>query len=109
MSSIIRLRKGVIGVILLPSHRHMPAPRAYPTRLATEVAITEHEYQLRRSRSVQCTLCRRRHKVHKARNIMERLPKSLHALVRRVLRQAWELDEADKAEKLIRNLAQRLE
>src|SRR5882762_9574333 len=40
---------------------------------------------------------------------MERLPKSLHASVRRVLRQAWELDHADKAEKLIRNLAQRLE
>src|SRR6266852_47865 len=47
--------------------------------------------------------------VHKARNIMERLPKTLHASVRRVLRQAWELDNADKAEKLIRNLAQRLE
>src|SRR4030088_1938003 len=47
--------------------------------------------------------------VHKARNIMERLPKSLHASIRRVLRQAWELDHADKAEKLIRNLAQRLE
>ena len=29
--------------------------------------------------------------------------------VRRVLRQAWELDDDDKAEKLIRNLAQRLE
>jgi putative transposase len=47
--------------------------------------------------------------VHKARNILERLPKSLHASVRRVLRQAWELDDADKAEKLIRNLARRLE
>ncbi len=47
--------------------------------------------------------------IHKARNIMERLPKSLHASVRRVLRQAWELDDANKAEKLIRNLAQRLE
>src|SRR5271170_4051780 len=47
--------------------------------------------------------------VHKARNIMERLPKSLHASVRRVLRQAWELDDASKAEKLLRNLAQRLE
>jgi hypothetical protein len=52
---------------------------------------------------------RRRCQVHKARNIMERLPKSLHASVRRVLRQAWELDDADKAEKLSRNLAQRLE
>ncbi len=32
--------------------------------------------------------------VHKARNIMERLPKPMHAAVRRVLRQAWELDDA---------------
>ncbi|MGH6873435.1 MAG: IS256 family transposase [Aestuariivirgaceae bacterium] len=47
--------------------------------------------------------------VHKARNIMERLPKSLHASVRRALRQAWEMDDADKAEKLIRNLARRLQ
>ena len=47
--------------------------------------------------------------VHKARNIVERLPKSLHASVRVALRQAWELDDADKAEKLIRNLARRLE
>src|SRR6201984_2517157 len=31
--------------------------------------------------------------IHKARNIMERLPKPLHAAVRRVLRQAWELDD----------------
>jgi transposase-like protein len=43
--------------------------------------------------------------IHKARNIMERLPKPMHAAVRRVLRQTWELDDADKAEKLIRNLA----
>jgi transposase-like protein len=47
--------------------------------------------------------------IHKARNIMGRLPPSLHAAVRRVLRQAWELDDAEKAEKLIRNLARRLE
>lgn len=47
--------------------------------------------------------------VHKARNITERLPKSLHATVRRALRQAWDLDDADKAEKLIRNLALQLD
>jgi transposase-like protein len=47
--------------------------------------------------------------VHKARNILERLPKPLHATVRTALRQAWELDDADKAERLIRNLARRLE
>jgi putative transposase len=46
---------------------------------------------------------------HKARNIVERLPKHLHAAVRKVLRQAWELDDAAKAESLIRNLARRLE
>ena len=46
--------------------------------------------------------------VHKARNILERLPKSMHAAVRSVLRQAWELDDAAKAEKLLRNLARRL-
>ena len=47
--------------------------------------------------------------IHKARNIMERLPKPMHATVRRVLRQAWELKDASKAEKLIRNLARRLD
>ena len=47
--------------------------------------------------------------IHKARNIMERLPKGLHAAARRALRQAWEIDDAAKAERLIRNLAQRLE
>src|SRR6185369_1275250 len=47
--------------------------------------------------------------IHKARNITERLPKEHHAATRRVLRQAWELDDADKAEKLIRNLARRLD
>jgi transposase-like protein len=46
--------------------------------------------------------------VHKARNILERLPKSMHASVRSALRQAWELDDAAKAEKLLRNLARRL-
>jgi putative transposase len=47
--------------------------------------------------------------IHKARNIVERLPKHLHASVRKALRQAWELDNAEKAERLIRNLARRLE
>src|SRR4051794_9634612 len=38
--------------------------------------------------------------VHKARNITERLPKPLHAAVRKTLRQAWELDDALKAKRL---------
>jgi putative transposase len=47
--------------------------------------------------------------IHKARNVIERLPKPLHASVRKTLRQAWELDDAAKAERLLRNLARRLE
>ncbi len=47
--------------------------------------------------------------IHKARNILERLPKPLHASVRKALRQAWELEDADKAERLLRNLARRLD
>ena len=47
--------------------------------------------------------------IHKARNILERLPKSMHASVRRVLRQAWEMDDAERAGTRIRNLARRLE
>jgi putative transposase len=47
--------------------------------------------------------------VHKARNITDRLPKHLHASVRKALRQAWELGDPEKAERLLRNLARRLE
>ena len=47
--------------------------------------------------------------IHKARNVIERLPKPLHASMRRALRQAWELDDADKAERLLRNLARRID
>jgi transposase-like protein len=44
-----------------------------------------------------------------ARNVIERLPKPLHASIRKALRQAWELEDADKAERLLRNLARRIE
>ena len=47
--------------------------------------------------------------VHKGRNIVERLDVSLHASVKKVLRQAWDQKDADKAERLLRNLARRLE
>src|SRR5215218_7851568 len=47
--------------------------------------------------------------VHKARNIAERLPKEAHATVRKALRQAWEMEDATRAEQLIRNLARTLE
>jgi putative transposase len=65
------------------------------------------------SKAIRATFGRgapiQRCQIHKARNIMDRLPKSMHAKVRRVLRQAWEMDDADKAEQLLRNLARRLE
>ena len=47
--------------------------------------------------------------VHKARNITDRIDPKLHAWVRHALKQAWKLDDADKAERLPRNLARRLE
>jgi len=47
--------------------------------------------------------------VHKGRNITERLPEHLKAGVKKTLRKAWELDDAPKAERLIRDLARRLE
>ena len=47
--------------------------------------------------------------IHKGRNIIERLPPHLHAGVKKALRQAWEQDDAEKAERLLRNLARRLE
>src|SRR5213596_4102486 len=47
--------------------------------------------------------------LHKARNVIERLPKPVRASVRQALRQAWELDDAAKAERLLRNLARRLD
>jgi transposase-like protein len=47
--------------------------------------------------------------VHKARNIAERCPKKHVASVRRALRKAWELDDDVEAERLIRDLARRLE
>jgi putative transposase len=46
---------------------------------------------------------------HRPQECRRGLPKSLHASVRCVLRQAWELDDAAKAERLLRNLAQHLE
>lgn len=65
------------------------------------------------SKAIRATFGRdaaiQRCQIHKARNIMDRLPKSMHAQVRRVLRQAWEMDDAGRAEALLRALARRLE
>jgi transposase-like protein len=47
--------------------------------------------------------------VHKARNILDRLPESMKVSVRQTLRQAWEAPSHDMAAKLLRNLARRLE
>ncbi len=47
--------------------------------------------------------------IHKGRNIIERLPEHLHASVKKALRQAWDQEDADKAERLLKNLARRLE
>ena len=51
----------------------------------------------------------RRQRFHKGRNIIERRPQHLHASVKKALRQAWDQDDANKAERLLRNLVRRLE
>ena len=65
------------------------------------------------SKAVRATFGRhtliQRCQVHKARNIAERCPKKHVASVRRTLRKAWELDDAADAERLIRDLARRME
>jgi len=47
--------------------------------------------------------------VHKARNIVERCPKKHLASVKRTLREAWEKDDATEAERLLKELARRIE
>jgi transposase-like protein len=47
--------------------------------------------------------------VHKARNILDRLPRHLHASTRRVPQQTWDLDDAERAETLLCNLPRSLE
>ena len=81
---------------------------------ATQLLLEGHEIELPELRkAIRRTFGKhtpiQRCQIHKGRNIMERLPKHLHAPVRRTLRQAWEMDDAGKAEQLIRNLARRLE
>ena len=47
--------------------------------------------------------------MHKGRNIIERLDPSLHAGVKKVLRQAWDSPTAEQAERILKNLARRLD
>lgn len=47
--------------------------------------------------------------VHKGRNIIERLDERLKPSLKKALRQAWEQDNAERAERLLKNLARRLE
>jgi transposase-like protein len=65
------------------------------------------------SRAIRDTFGRlaliQRCQVHKGRNIIERLPKELHAGVKKVLRQAWDAKDADQAARMLKNLARRLE
>src|SRR6185437_15261920 len=65
------------------------------------------------SRAIRDTFGRlaliQRCQVHKGRNIIERLDLSLHAGVKKVLRQTWDSPTAEQAERVLRNLARRLD
>ncbi len=60
-------------------------------------------------RTFGSTAAIQRCQIHKGRNIIERLDEHLHASVKKALRQAWDQADAAKAERLLRNLARRLE
>jgi len=47
--------------------------------------------------------------VHKGRNIIDRLDPSLHAGVKKVLRQAWDSPTAEQAERVLENLVRPLD
>jgi putative transposase len=47
--------------------------------------------------------------VHKGRNIIDRLDPSLHAGVKKVLRQPWDSPTAEQAERVLENLARPLD
>ncbi len=85
------------------------APRVDLVRVALRFDADRSEYcqALRRSFGRRGPI--QRCLIYKARNIMERLSPGVHASVRCALRHAWELNDAGKAERLIGNLAQRLE
>ena len=53
---------------------------------------------LPRSGFVQCTLCRRRHKVHKTANVLAKLPKSQQPKAKRALQEIWMAETKAAAE-----------
>ena len=55
-----------------------------------------------------CRLCRRRHKNHKERNILEHLPEIERPLVQRCLRAAWAEPDPVRAKALLEALARSL-
>ena len=65
------------------------------------------------SKAVRSTFGRhtaiQRCQVHKSRNIIDRCPKKHIASVRSTLRKAWEMDDAGEAERLIKDLAKRMQ
>lgn len=48
-------------------------------------------------------------RIHKMRNVLEHLPESMKGTVRQALRQAYQTSDEDKAKKLLKNLATRLD
>ena len=54
-------------------------------------------------------LCRCRYNDHKWRNVIGHLPERLHASVGKALRDAWNLDSADRAARVLERLAGSLE
>lgn len=83
--------------------------RAGSTRRCQDCSSSTARRRCRRRSAAPSVRPLRSSAARSTRRATSHLPKEHHAATRRVLRQAWELDDADKAEKLIRNLARRLD
>ena len=94
--------EAVTASIRSTEQQHSPAGRSHAVSKCHQPPTDSSEEAGKHTPIQRC-------QVHKARNITDRLAKPLHASVRKTLRQAWELNDADKAERLIKNLARRLE
>jgi hypothetical protein len=84
-----------------PQRSKVPPTRPFDFSWVPVIFVEETENALTKAirRTFGEDIPIQRCQVHKARNITDRLDPKLHAAVRRALRQAWELNDADKAER----------
>ena len=92
-------------------HRSRPANVVGPALIDQEGQVDDGlpSVEITKRFLVLWFLCRYRHRNHKWRNVIGHLPERLHASVGKALRDAWDLDSADRAARVLERLAGSLE